>query len=297
MRRPMCPHAVQYQENVTDGCAKNDTFLHSIGYRYDGSMFRRTHQTTSFVNALKRCLRARGMTYAALAAQLKLSEATVKRCFSRQTLSLRRIEEIVSALDMTLLDVAKLAAEPMSAVSAQLSLEQERALAASPRLFSFFHLLLIGLSLHKIVREYEIELDEALRSVKQLERLRLIEVLPRNKVRLLTSKNLLWHAHGPLRQAYEQPIRQRFLDHSFAGAKEYRKFSPGRLSAASQTILLRKLKRLVAEMDSLAQVDASNTDEESEISGMFLAFRSFEFDHLLDLSRRRPPRQTQGKNR
>lgn len=258
-------------------------------------MYRRTQQTTSFVNALKRCLKARGMTYADLALRLQLSEATVKRCFSQQTLTLQRTEEIVAALDMTLLDVAKLAAEPDADVPSQLSLDQERALAMSPRLFSLFHLLLIGLPLSKIVREYEISQEEAQHSLLTLERLHLIEVRPRNKVKLLTSKHLLWHAQGPLRQAYEQPIRERFLQHSFSGPKEYRKFYPGRLSAASQTLLLRKLKRLVTEMESLAQVDASNTDEESEISGLFLAFRSFEFDHLLDLSRRRPTRPSQAR--
>ena len=39
------------------------------------------------IDALKRCLRAQGMTYRDLAARVKLSEAAVKRMFSRRAMS------------------------------------------------------------------------------------------------------------------------------------------------------------------------------------------------------------------
>lgn len=245
-----------------------------------------TQQTAALVNALKRSLKSRGITYAQLAQALHVSEATVKRCFAQQSLTLRRTEQILAVLDMSFLDVAKLTADPGVDAPMQLRWEQEQALAESPRLFSFFHLLLVGLSLAQIVRKYEISEDEGLRNLRALERLDLIEVLPRNRVHLRTRKHLLWHPQGPLRRAYEQPIREHFLAHAFSGPDEYRKFFPGRLSRASRQILLRKLKRLVAEMDHLSQIDVRHTDEESETSGLFLAFRSFELDHLFSLPRR-----------
>lgn len=247
-------------------------------------------QTAALVSAIKRSVKARGMTYAQLAKALHVSEATVKRCFAQQTLTLRRTEQILAVLDMSFLDLAKLTADPGADAPMQLRWEQEQALAESPRLFSFFHLLLVGLSLAQIVRKYEISEEEGLRSLRTLERLELIEVLPRSRVRLRTRKQLLWHPQGPLRRAYEQPIRERFLAHAFSGPDEYRKFFPGRLSQASRQILLRKLKRLVSEMDHLSQIDVRHSDEESETSGLFVAFRSFELDHLLSLPRRAPVR-------
>ncbi|MDH5211717.1 MAG: helix-turn-helix transcriptional regulator, partial [Betaproteobacteria bacterium] len=83
----------------------------------------------SIVDALKRCLRARGMTYAKLARELRLSEASVKRLFSRRTFTLSRLEEILRVLE---LDLAELARMTRSANSpeAQLSLEQETLLAS-----------------------------------------------------------------------------------------------------------------------------------------------------------------------
>ena len=51
-------------------------------------------QTDQILTALKKCLRAKGLTYRDVAAALELSEASVKRLFSEQSFSLKRLEEI-----------------------------------------------------------------------------------------------------------------------------------------------------------------------------------------------------------
>jgi transcriptional regulator with XRE-family HTH domain len=61
-----------------------------------------------FVETLKKCVRARGLTYAGLARALKLSEPSVKRLFSRGSFTLRRIEEILAVLELDLYDVARM---------------------------------------------------------------------------------------------------------------------------------------------------------------------------------------------
>src|SRR5713226_3458955 len=77
-----------------------------------------------FVEALKKCLRARGMTYAALARELRISEASVKRMFSRSSFTLLRIEEILAALDLDLHEVARMSLAS-AAGPAELTLDQE----------------------------------------------------------------------------------------------------------------------------------------------------------------------------
>ena len=61
-----------------------------------------------FVEALKKCVRAHGLTYAQLARELGLSEPSVKRMFSRGTFTLRRIEEILALLELDLYEVARM---------------------------------------------------------------------------------------------------------------------------------------------------------------------------------------------
>src|SRR2546425_11449834 len=88
-----------------------------------------------FVEALKKCLRARGITYAALARELRISEASVKRMFSRSSFTLSRIEEILAALDLDLHEVARMSLAS-AAGPAELALGHETALGKAERLIS-----------------------------------------------------------------------------------------------------------------------------------------------------------------
>ncbi|MCY7313627.1 MAG: helix-turn-helix transcriptional regulator, partial [Pseudoxanthomonas sp.] len=51
------------------------------------------------IDALKRTLRAQGITYRDLALRLKLSEASVKRMFSQRAMTLQRLEQVCEVLD------------------------------------------------------------------------------------------------------------------------------------------------------------------------------------------------------
>jgi len=51
-------------------------------------------QAIALVDTLKRILKGRGITYATVAAGLGLSEASVKRMFSRRDLTLQRLEDV-----------------------------------------------------------------------------------------------------------------------------------------------------------------------------------------------------------
>src|ERR671927_1909655 len=92
------------------------------------------------VEALKVCLRARGMTYGMLAAKLGVSEPTVKRMFSRGAFTLARIEQILEAIELDLQELARLARDGAPG-PAELTPEQEQALARDERLFSVFWLI------------------------------------------------------------------------------------------------------------------------------------------------------------
>src|SRR6266446_10525339 len=108
-----------------------------------------------FVEALKRCLRARGMTYAALARELRISEASVKRMFSRSSFTLSRIEEILAALDLDLHEVARMSLAS-AAGPAELALDQETALGKDERLISVFWLVLNGWRYEQIAEAFSI---------------------------------------------------------------------------------------------------------------------------------------------
>src|SRR3989440_10007435 len=125
------------------------------------------------VDAMKACLRARGMTYGALAAKLGISEPTVKRMFSRGSFTLARIEQILEVIDLDLQELARLAREG-SGRPGELSTEQEAARAQDERLFSVFWLLSNDCSFDEILARFSISRPQLTSLFARLERLKLI---------------------------------------------------------------------------------------------------------------------------
>ena len=65
-------------------------------------------QTAALVDVLKRELRARGVTYAQVARNLKLSEASVKRMFSKRDFTLKRLDRICELTHAEFSDLARI---------------------------------------------------------------------------------------------------------------------------------------------------------------------------------------------
>jgi AraC-like DNA-binding protein len=238
-----------------------------------------------FVDALKKCLRARGMTYAALARELRLSEASVKRLFSRGTFTLSRIEEILRVLELDLVEVARMSrgAEDQAA---ELSLEQETLLASDERLLSVFWLLLNGWSFHDIVEDFEITRTELTLALAKFDRARLIDWDAGERVRLRVAKDFVWRAGGPVKKAYGLRVTEEFLRSRFSGPLELLRFEARDLSPTSAAMLRRRLERLAAEFNELAEVDSTLPARRREGVGLLLACRPWAFSAMLALRRR-----------
>jgi transcriptional regulator with XRE-family HTH domain len=237
------------------------------------------------VEALKKCLRARGMTYAALARELRLSEASVKRLFSRGTFTLARVEEVLRVLDLDLVELARMARGGDGA-PAELSVEQETVLARDERLLSVFWLLLNGWRFGDIVEEFAITRTELTLALARLERARLIDWDAGERVRLRVAKDFGWRAGGPVKKAYGLRVTAEFLRSRFAGPLELLRFEARDLSPASAAMLRRRLERLVAEFGELAEVDSTLPARKREGVGLLLACRPWQFSVVNALKKR-----------
>ena len=85
--------------------------------------------TTTLIDVLKRELKARGLTYADVAAHIGLSEASVKRMFSTRDFMLSRLDEICEFSGIELSDLARGVAQRETLLQ-QLSLTQEKELVS-----------------------------------------------------------------------------------------------------------------------------------------------------------------------
>lgn len=242
------------------------------------------NQTTRIIKTLKKCLKAKGVTYKQLAKELNLSEASIKRLFSEHSFSLKRLEQVCRFLDLSFFDLAKLSEKAKPAPNV-LTLEQEAALAENPKLLVYFYLLLNGREPESIVADYKISGRESLKFLLALDRLKLISLYPDNRVVLLTQKNIDWRKNGPIRAEYEQRIRQEFSRPAY-DQKDFRfYFETGKLSRASRDLMFRRIDRLVKEYMELTELDKALPQEESLSTGLMLTFRPWVFSLVNDFKR------------
>ena len=148
------------------------------------------NQTNQWIDTVKRCLKARGITYKDVAIALNLSEASVKRLFSERSFSMQRLERICRLMDMSFSDLARLNDLKYEERQTTLSGKQETALAGDAILLSYFYLLLKGWSVDRLAQRFALKETRQIRLLAKLDRLGLIELQPQNRVRLLTARRI-----------------------------------------------------------------------------------------------------------
>lgn len=238
-------------------------------------------QTKQLVDALRKALRAHGMTYDDVAKALDLSEASIKRVFSQGTFTLQRFEEICALLGLSIYDLARMTRITTADSTARLTLKQEQALAADQILLSVFYLLLNGWSPGRISTRYQLDKPRQTQILAQLDRLSLIELLPQNRVKLLTERNVEWRRGGPVRRLYERLVKEEFLRSSFSKENERLSFASAELSSASIEIMARKIERLTQEFNELAELDLGLSHEKKIGIGLMSAQRPWTFWSIL----------------
>lgn len=206
--------------------------------------------------ALKRLLKAQGITYAALARRIDLSEAAVKRMFSRQALSLQRLEEICAVLDIGLHELASEAGQRRD-VLAELDAQAEQALVDEPALLLVTYLTLNRWSQEEVLATCRLTVPEYTLLMARLDRMGLIELLPGNKYRVRTARNFRWRRDGPMERMFRAQLLPEFFRAPFTAAEESLQVLSGMCSPASMAIVQRKLDEVAGEFDALIAADAA----------------------------------------
>jgi len=228
--------------------------------------------TRAIVETLKKVLKARGMTYADLALALRVSTPTIKRLFSQRTFTLERLEEILKVLELDFHELARMSHGRRSG-PAELSVEQESALAKDARLFSVFWLLCNEWRFDEIVSEFRLGAAQITSYFARLERLRLIDWRPGNRARLRVPKHYVWRTGGPLRKAYGLKVVTEFMRARFDAPHDAFHFEAQELSAESAIVVKRRLERVAAEINELVEIDAATPAKKRVTLGVLLACR------------------------
>jgi transcriptional regulator with XRE-family HTH domain len=226
-------------------------------------------------SVLKRHLKAKGLTYRDVGRALGLSEPTVKRLFASGRVSLERISELGALVDLTLAELCQEAAADVPKVS-ELTSPQESELVSDIKLLLVAACVLNRWTLAEIVAAYQITEVECVQRLLRLDRLRLIDLLPGNRVRLNVAHDFDWLPEGPIRRFFRSQWEDDFLSGTFDRSAETLTFVHGMLTPASAAKLQTSLRRLRHEITALHEESLRSPLAERHGTGVLLAAREWE---------------------
>lgn len=207
------------------------------------------------IDALKRQLKLKAVTYAELARRIGLSEASVKRMFAQRSFTLERLEQILEAVGLDFAELVQAATDAPQLI-AQLTYAQEQEIIGDMKLLVVAVAALNLIPLEQIVAVYRISEAEAVKYLLRLDKIGFLTLLPNNRVKLLVARTFSWIPNGPIQTWFRGEAYGDFLDARFAGEQEVMKLVSVMLSARSTKALLERLKQVADEFSRQHQDDA-----------------------------------------
>ncbi|MBY0573122.1 MAG: helix-turn-helix domain-containing protein [Undibacterium sp.] len=242
--------------------------------------------TDLLVDSLRTELRRVGMTYKNLASLIDMSESSIKRMFGQKEMTLSRMTQICKVSEVSLEDVMRQALEVVPQLD-HLTLEQERALMANPKLLLVAISCIGNWTFEQIIETYALTEAECVLCLVELDKHAFIELKSMNRYRLRVSQAFCWRADGPIQTFFKEVVVGDYFAGRFDGAGEALMCLPTRLSRHNAMEVQQKIQQLAAEIAQLQQEDRRLPVEEKDGYTLMLGFRSWELSAFTALRRPR----------
>lgn len=236
-------------------------------------------QTTALIDALKQVLKEQSITYSQVAEHLGMSLASVKRLFSEKQFSLKRFDSVCELAGIEISDLARRVDQERKI--SQLTMEQEQQLVEDEKLLIIAVSALNRWSFEDIINAYDISEVEMIQALAKLDRMKMIDLLPGNRIKPLITPDFQWQRNGPIQRFFETQVQQDFFKSRFNAPGEIRLFVTGMLTVASNAVMQQKLERLAIDFRRLHQEDLVKPLTERHGTSMVLAMRPWELEFFL----------------
>jgi len=236
------------------------------------------------VIALKAELRRAGITYAHLAAELGLAESSVKRIFASGNMPLSRVDEVLAVLKMDFADLAREVARAAPA-RRELTLEQERAVVADPRLLLTAICTLSQWTLEQIVTTYTLSKAQAVACLLALDKVGFIELRPLNRYRLKVDRTFRWRPNGPVMNYFRKHAVGDYFSGGFEGDGEMLMLVHGQIGNAHAALLSERLQRLGQDFSQQHLADQKLPEKDKRPYTLVVGMRSWLFEAFRQLLR------------
>ncbi len=233
-------------------------------------------QRPIIVQTLKKYLREKGITYSQLASKLMMSEANIKRMFSKADLSLSRLDDICQIIGIKICELAARVEQEEKLIE-ELTLEQEKEILSEPKLQLLAYLLLQRISLEDITNNYDFTETELTRLLIKLDRIGIIELLPYNRIRSKVSQTFTWNKHGPIQDLFHNHIKTEFFNSKFEGKLDSFQFIACIISKETAEKIEALLKNVEVEIGNLKAEDKKILSKDKYRVSIALAAREYEY--------------------
>ena len=232
-------------------------------------------EVLQLIRTLKQQLRARNLTYRDVAHALKLSEASIKRIFATQRFTVTRLAQIARFAGLSLVELMQLASDSAPLLDT-LTEDQEMQLVADAKLLLVAVCALNHWSLQDILNFYRLTSAEAVKRLRTLDRMGIIELLPGERIRRRTKRDFDWLPRGPIRRYFEREGIGEFVSGRFDGEHESLEFAHGMLTSAAQAELKIELRRLRGKLAALHEQSVPADMREKHGVAILLGLRRWE---------------------
>lgn len=239
-------------------------------------------QSVEFMNALKKLLKLKGIVYQDLAEGLELSLPSIKRLFSTGDISLNRLDKICEIAGIDFTDLLKLMELTKDKSASHLTEEQENFLSENLHATAYFELLVIGYSPKRIQEEYGLTQAQSHKHLRALDRHKLIEWLPKDKVRLKVNDMIRLRPDSKLTRILKEKGVKSFLNHDFKGELCYQEFMTFMASKESIKKLNSRLSTLLKEIAQEGLMEGK-AGIEGESAAVFASVRPWRLVEILGL--------------
>jgi hypothetical protein len=232
-------------------------------------------EIVQLVATIKRQLKAQDLTYKEVGIALKLSEASVKRIFANERFTVSRLAQVSQLLGFTLAELLQESTSSLPPLET-LTREQETQLVSDEKLLLVAVCSLNHWSLNDITDVYQIAKADAVKRLRILDRMGIIELLPGDRIRRRAKRDFDWIPDGPIRSYFSKQGLGDFLEGPFNPADESLDFAHGMLTASAQAELKMELRRLRSKLVTLHEQSIPAPLTEKDGVGLLLALRQWE---------------------
>ena len=210
-------------------------------------------EISALQKSLKESIKARGFNYSEIADKLNVSEVTVKRLFTSEDPSFKRLTEVCKLIDISIFDLVSVTSK-QSQKEYILTEDQDFTFANDEKLY-FFFIELFSKNVDLIQSEYQLSKSFIHEHLRKLEKLGLLELHPNNKINILVKGSITWRKNGIMQQKFMLSRHLEYANKFTECCKQdnyYIASTEGTLSVDSLNNMMNELKSIVEKYRQVA---------------------------------------------